>query len=253
MKLVIEKSVTVITPSIGKSTLHEAISSVWDQDYSNITHLIVADGKEYEDKCNFILSSTNSITKKGQKTIVTSVPFNTGGAGFYGHRIYAAFAHLMNTDYILFLDEDNWFKPNHVSSMVRMMDQRFSAGFGYSLRSIYSVDGEYLLDDNCESLGNWPIYWSLRNPEKQRLIDTSCFIFRRDFLEITGHLWHSGWGGDRTYYNEIKNYEHHTTGQHTVCYRLDGNPKSVNKQFFEKGNAETLAFYRGKLPWVNYV
>lgn len=249
MKIRIEPHVVVVTPSIGKETLPDAVSSIWNQDYANITHLVVADGGEYLGSVANRVNTTDSIDRKGQKTIVTPVPFNTGSNGYYGHRIYAAFSHLIDADYILFLDEDNWYKHNHVSSMVEMMEKNPSNGFGYSFRSIYSKEGDYLLDDNCESLGKWPIYWSLTNQDGQYLIDTSCYIFRNDFLKETGHLWHSGWGGDRNYYRQVSGYFHTSTFQHTVCYRLDGNPKSVNEEFFKKGNEVYLNHFKGNLPW----
>ena len=45
MKLMIEKSVTVITPTIGSSKLKDAIASVKNQTYK-CKHLVVCDGPE---------------------------------------------------------------------------------------------------------------------------------------------------------------------------------------------------------------
>ena len=46
MNLVIEKPVTVITPTIGSPKLLDAIKSVANQTYK-CNHLIVVDGPEY--------------------------------------------------------------------------------------------------------------------------------------------------------------------------------------------------------------
>jgi GT2 family glycosyltransferase len=243
MKLVIEKSVVVITPTIGSKKLQDAALSVQNQTYSNLKHLIVVDGTEY-----FNNAVENIPFGKDSDIQILPLPYNTGANGFYGHRIYSGIPHLLNADYIFFLDEDNWYEPDHVSSLVEVLDR--GNDFAYSLRKIYNPDKSYVADDNCEALGEWPIYFTHNDP--QYLIDTSSFAFKREFLEKTCHLWHSGWGGDRRYYYSVlpMNPNFDTNHKHTLCYRLDGNPGSVGADFFIKGNAEQLKHYNGELPWL---
>lgn len=246
MTIRIEFPVTVITPTIGKPTLKKAIESVRDQTYGNITHIIVADGHDYSQD----LLKMDLPRDHGEKIVYTSVPFNTGsqGIGYYGHRIYAGYSHFIPGDYVFFLDEDNWFEPNHVDTLVDLLDHD-RLDFAHSLRKIHDENGNYLIDDNCECLGQWPIWFTHGNP--QYMVDTSTFAFRREYLEETGHLWHSGWGGDRRYFNLVRDTARYdTTKEYTMCYRLDGNPNSVKKNFFEQGNAKQLEVYNGKLPWV---
>jgi glycosyltransferase involved in cell wall biosynthesis len=244
MKLVIEKSVVVITPTIGSPKLADAIKSVQQQTYSNIQHLLVIDGEQYKNAVHAIVHEV------GGFPVRLSLPYNTGktGGNFYGHRIYAGVPHLVNADYIFFLDEDNWYEPDHVASLVEVLDR--GNDFAYSLRKIFNPDKSYVADDNCEALGKWPIYFTHNDP--QYLIDTSSFAFKREFLQKTCHLWHSGWGGDRRYFYSVLagNPKWDTNYKHTLCYRLDGNPKSVNEEFFIKGNAEQLKHYNGELPWL---
>ena len=245
MQLVIEKPVTVITPSIGSSKLLDAIESVRNQTYK-CNHLVVVDGPEYVDVV-MKLAVPSGVTN------VTLTPENTGktGGNFYGHRIYAAYPHLLNSDYILFLDEDNWYEPDHVESLIKTIESK-NLDFSYSLRKIYSADKKYLLDDNCESLGKWEIFLSRGSPHgKHYLIDTSSFCFKREFIQKTCHLWHHGWGGDRHYFYGVKDHARYdTNGKHTLCYRLDGNQGSVTKDFFETGNKTQEAYYQGKFPWL---
>jgi len=228
------KTVTVITPTIGSPKLEDAIDSVLDQTYENVKHLVVIDGHKYKNKVYRYFSD---------RTKFSIAPENTGANGFYGHRIYAAYPHLINSDYIFFLDEDNWYKPNHVESLVATLEQ--GNDFAYSLREIYDVDRNYVCDDNCESLGKWPIFHS----DNEFLIDTSSFAFKRECLISACHLWHFGWGGDRRFYNMVKQRPHDTNGEHTMCYRLDGNEGSVKPQFFHEGNDIQHMKYKGKFPW----
>lgn len=240
MKLVIEKPVTVITPTVGSPKLLDAITSVLNQTYK-CNHVVVADGKEYTQRVLSIIDP--------RLVNIVSSPENTGANGFNGQRIYASYPHLINSDYILFLDEDNWYEPNHVETLINTIEQN-NLDFAYSLRKIYSSDKEYLNDDNCESLGKWPIYFTHDNP--QYLIDTSSYCFKREFIQKTCHLWHSGaWGEDRRYFYAVANHaKFDTNGKHTLCYRLGGNPNSVNKEFFDQGNKQQLEHYKGNLPWL---
>jgi glycosyltransferase involved in cell wall biosynthesis len=241
MKLIIEKSVVVITPTIGSDKLADAIASVQNQTYGNVQHLLVLDGYQY-------LHKAPQVDRDNLKMIM--LPWNTGktGGDFYGHRIYAGIPHLVNAEYVFFLDEDNWYEPDHVASLVEVLDR--GNDFAYSLRKIFNPDKSYVADDNCEALGKWPIYFTHHDP--QYLIDTSSFAFKREFLQKTCHLWHSGWGGDRRYFYSILagNPNWDTNYKHTLCYRLDGNPGSVNADFFIRGNAEQLKHYNGELPWL---
>lgn len=249
MKLVIEKPVTVITPTIGSPKLKDAIESVAKQTYK-CKHLIVCDG--HQARLDMINLNIKPISD--HEINIVETPENTGkalGTSFYGHRIYAAYPHLLNSDYILFLDEDNWYEPDHVETLINTIETK-NLDFAYSLRKIYSTKKDYLLDDNCESLGKWEIFMSRNSPHgKQYLIDTSSFCFKRDFIQKTCHFWHAGWGGDRQYLYAVKDHaKYDTNGKHTLCYRLDGNPNSVTKEFFETGNKTQDAYYGGRFPWV---
>ena len=131
--------------------------------------------------------------------------------------------------------------------------ERHNLDFAYSLRQIYNPEKKYLCNDDCESLGKWEIFMSRKSPHgKQYLIDTSAFLFKRDFIQKTCHLWHSGaWGEDRRYYYAVKDHARYdTNGKYTLCYRLDGNPNSVTKEFFDAGNKTQFDYYEGKYPWV---
>jgi glycosyltransferase involved in cell wall biosynthesis len=248
MELVIERSVVVITPTIGSPKLKDAIASVQSQTYKNIQHLIVVDGADYYDAAFNVMLP---LPKDNIEMLI--LPYNTGktGGDFYGHRIYAGVPHLVNADYVFFLDEDNWYESDHVASLVEVLNR--GNHFAYSLRQIYEPDKTYVCHDNCEALGKWPIYFTYDKAEKQHLIDTSAFAFKKDYIQKTCHFWHHGWGGDRHYlWNSV--LIHHpnwdTNYKHTLCYRLDGNPGSVNREFFIKGNEAQLENYNGVLPWL---
>lgn len=244
MKLIIERSVIVITPTVGSPKLKDAVESVQNQTYRNINHLIVVDGTDYFNSAvdNIPFGLEADIT-------ILPLPYNTGAKGFNGQRIYASIPHLVNSDYVFFLDEDNWYEPDHVKTLVQIIEDQ-KLDWAHSFRKIYTEDKTYVAADLCESLGKWPIYFSHDNP--QYLVDTSSFAFKREFIQATCHRWHSGaWGEDRRYLYSIMNQSKwNSSCQHTLCYRLDGNPKSVTKEFFFEGNKKQLEHYNGVLPWA---
>lgn len=245
MKLIIERSVVVITPTIGSPKVCDAIESVAQQTYKNITHLIVVDGVDEHLK-TFNKNCVHQ-DKDHWNLRFMFLPYNTGANGFYGHRIYAAVPHLLNADYVFFLDEDNWYESDHVASLVEVLER--GNDFAHSLRQIYQPDKTYVCHDNCEALGKWPIYFTHEDPHY--LIDTSSFAFKREFLQKVCHFWHHGWGADRRFFYAVKDEaKWDSSDKHTLCYRLDGNPGSVNRDFFIKGNAAQLEHYNGVLPWL---
>lgn len=257
MRVRIEKSVIVVTPTIGSDKLLDAMQSVEDQTYSNIKHLLVIDGEEHFQKVAEVAKKvrSNGSELNTIKTPYMTLPFNVGGDGYYGHRVYAAIGHLVNADYIAFLDEDNWYEANHISTLVNEIETNPEHEFVYSYRKIWSPDKAYSVEDNCESLGMWPV-WVAPQDQTLRpstLVDTSSYLFKRTFLEKYGYIWNLGWGADRKFFQtvtqnlHVKNY---STFKHTLNYRLDGNPNSVDMDFFIRGN-EFMRQYYGKLPWKN--
>lgn len=237
-------NILVITPTTGSIELVDAIHSVRDQTIP-VDHLVVCDGNKFKEQTKHIV---NKICE-GSGAEACYLPYNTGGGGFYGHRIMAAFSHLVNHEYVLFLDQDNWFEPNHVESLVSEIKQ-FNLDWSYSLRKIHNKDKTYICDDNCESLGRWPVWVN----EEAYLIDSSSYCFKTDFIRKVGHIWDWGWGADRRFYtilkDQIKHQNYTCTGKHTLCYRVGGNEGSVTGEFFVEGNKKTHEKYNGKFPWL---
>ena len=243
------KKALVITPTTGSLELIDAIISVQNQTYSNTEHLIVVDGFNFTAATDEILKKVALISPANVQVTRTDIPFNTGANGFYGHRIMAAFGHLTAHDYIFFLDQDNWYEPNHVESLVAECE-KYKFDWAYSLRNIHDKDKNFICQDNCESLGRWPVYVD----KESHLIDSSTYCFSQNFLRLTGHMWDYGWGADRRYYTLIKDEVQHKnygcSSQYTLNYRLGGNEGSVQADFFLKGNEQTSSIHKGGFPWA---
>jgi len=228
--------VAVVTPTIGSEHLEQNLNSVKDQTYKDVIHYIFKDGigVEIPSWCRNMPSI---------KTI--SLDENVG-KDWYGHRVYAACSFLVNADIIIYLDEDNWLEPTHIEHMVKTIES--GVDWAYSLRRIVDKDGEFICQDNCESLGEWPAYFN----EQVTHIDTSCFAIRRDIATKIGHSWYGQWGADRQFFRALKTHfpKGQCSNEYTVNYRLDGNENSVTKEFFIDGNKITKEKYGEVYPWT---
>lgn len=214
-------SVTIVIPTTGADTLFTAVTSVLEQKYDT-NCLVVVDGPEYSNAVHDQVFPYDD----HPKLKYLYLPENVGANGFYGHRVYAAIGHLVNTDYVGFLDQDNWLDPEHVTYLRNAIDRK-GLDWAYSYRKIVDKDGDFICEDNCESLG-----------KVTGFVDTNCYLLHRKVLINVGHAWHGGWGADRVFYKCASDYfpNFDASGFHTVNYRLGGNEGSVKAEFFIEGN-----------------
>ena len=230
---------TVIIPTTGSKDVKRAIESVLNQSIPTICYL-VCDGEENYGKTKVISDEFggNVLFKK------SFLPINVGSDGFYGHRIYAAFSHLVNTEYVLYLDQDNWFNNNHVESCIETIKSQ-NLDWSYSLRNIYTKDHLFVCEDNCESLGKWKTFMNTH------LIDTNCYCLKTEVAAKVASVWHGKWGQDRVFLHTMMQHfpRFDCTNNYTVNYSLGGNEGSVKKEFFIQGNKLMNDFYNGEFPW----
>jgi len=235
-------SATVIIPTTGAAPVHEAIKSVLNQTYDTKCY-IVCDGPE------FVYAVKNHIKQfekhpNYKNIVLCNLPINVGAKGFYGHRVYAAFTHLIDTEYVMYLDQDNWLSDRHVQLCVETI-QRRNLDWCYSLRQVRSKSGDFICFDDCESLGKWQTYHGIHH------IDTNSYCIKTSVATQLASVWHGGWGQDRVFLQAISQHfpKWDCTNEYTTNYRVDGGKGSVNADFFINGNEVMLKKYDGKYPW----
>jgi len=235
-------SATVIIPTTGAAPVHESIKSVLEQTYDTKCY-IVCDGPE------FVYAVKNHIKQfekhpNYKKIIFCGLPINVGAKGFYGHRVYAAFTHLVDTEYVMYLDQDNWLAPNHVQTCVDIIEKR-NLDWCYSLRQVHNKDGDFICNDDCESLGKWQTYHGINH------IDTNSYCLKTSIAVKLASAWHGGWGQDRVFLSAVTQYfpKWDCTNEYTTHYRVDGGEGSVTADFFINGNEVMNKKYNGVFPW----
>lgn len=238
--------VAIITPATGREELRGCLLSVQRQQFKDLEHVVVIDGKQRSSDVYRRIAEANSSAR------VIELPDATGVDGFRGHRVYGAIPYIVNTEWILFLDEDNWIDPNHVVSLINLA-QKYRLQWAYSLRKIFSSRSTFVCLDNCNSLGWWPSF-----DGGYHHVDTNCYMLRTEIAIQTSHMWHRRSvdpdieTADRALCIKLlKEYPYaFTTGQYTLNYRIGSRiSEARSRAFYTKGNAIISSLYR-KLPWV---
>jgi glycosyltransferase involved in cell wall biosynthesis len=233
--------VTVITPTTGAPYLRQAIESVKNQTYDKIKHLVVVDGQP----------KGRVIAKEYPHIDLIDLPYPTGKDQYNGHRIYGAMTYIANGEFLCFLDEDNWYEPNHIETLVDVISK--GNKWAYSLRKIVSQEGEYICNDDCESLGKWT---SVIN---DKFIDVNCFMIPKAAALGFSPYWYrrARHPQEQPEVDRILSPfmmqnlpEFDTNGQYTINYRVASRGDSVQAEFFLKGNEMMSKQYNGDLPWT---
>jgi glycosyltransferase involved in cell wall biosynthesis len=232
-------TVAVITPTIGNPQLERCIKSVAAQE-APCMHVIVSDGPQHHEEVCRIVSKLRA---KGILNLdnhrLLQLPFNTGANKMNGHRIYAAIPWLVNTDWVAFLDEDNWYEPNHISAMLQAVGTNAAGSKGmewvHSLRSICSDEGHSLVKDCCESLGLLHPTWD----RPGHFCDTSTLMLRRSLACKLAPLWDVPLVADRYISAQlVKDHMGTTSASHSLNYTVgDNHSCGVTAAYFRKGNA----------------
>ncbi len=239
----VEPSVAVITCTTGRNTLLESLNSIFNQTHKNIQHYIVTDAAMDEAAFNHMRASHATPNRHFARW-----PTKVGGEGWECRRLWSAIAPLVNEDLVCFLNDDDWFEPQHIESLVNVIKSGFD--WGYAFRKIYNEDGTYLCDDICESLGEAHPVWNM--PWQNFAEQGSVLMYSHCYRAIAPYFASPGFGNDRLTYQQLRRLypKFAGTGLHTVCFRLGGTGYSVTKEFFEEGNKAMRAAYPDGMPWI---
>lgn len=246
--------VTIITPTTGSKYLKENLLSVKNQTYNNIQHLLFIDGIRHKNKVERVFNETSL-----QENIdiydyidIIELPYSTGMNRFNGHRQYFAGIALAKeeSEYLIFLDEDNYLEDNHVEELLNVVPDN---GWAFSMRNIIDSDGKFICRDLCESLGKYPSILG----DNDYFVDVNCFFLSRQIAIQTAPIWYRKAREpnvpevDRylTAVLKANNIPYECSNKFSVNYRTGNTRLSVKKEFFIEGNKHMSVKYNGNIPW----
>ena len=246
--------VSVITPTTGNPFLKECIESVRNQTYKNIEHIVVVDGKSRWEQAEKVLFEAAFPRGESSSDRLLVLPYPTGTDRYNGHRVYGGTTYFADGDYHLWLDDDNMLEPNHIESLVKLVQEK-NLDWAYSLRKIIDKDGNVLCLDDCESLGMWA---SILHPEDY-FVDVNCYFVKKQVAVGITPVWYRKFREpgqmeiDRAIASVLMHQNNKLkfdcTLDYTVRYRVGNTGLSVQAEFFLKGNEAMLQRHNNKLPW----
>jgi len=240
--------VAVVIPTVLRETLTRAVHSVFDQDLDGrIQILIGIDAVKgpieqlagLEDCCPDNVTLT--IVDPGYSTARRNGGVHACG---YGGSLRAALSFLANSRHVAYLDDDNWFAPNHLSSLRKAIS---GVDWAYSHRWMVDprTDGVVCID-TWESVGpNAGVYAKRFGG----FVDTSSLMI--DKLKCLDVLpcWSDpptprGDCEDRmVFFALTSRYKGNSTGQASSFYTIDPNDvlQKTREEYFQRAGYDWAA------------
>lgn len=221
-----DAAVAILT--IFRPTLLQAIRGIFAQDHpGRIQILIGVDCGTDEAR---MLDTLRAESPERFAITVIDPGYSTAqrNGGLYptrcGGALRTAISYLANSRYVAFLDDDNWWAPSHISSLLRAIQGR---AWAFSRRVLFDARlEEVICRDEWESLGPGVGVYS---NSFGGWVDTSCLMVDKFACHEVLPAWaiarHAeGVGDDRVVFERLKSMPFGATGEYTVFYRivLDG-------------------------------
>ncbi len=229
--------IAVVTSTIGRPTLHETIASVINQTMP-CRHYVFVHGKEHWSKAKEILDQYPNVE-------AVYLPNNNGANGYAMAPVFALAPFVVSEEVMCYVDDDNWIEPTHCSNALHLIEN-YHVDWAFSLRKIVDNQGQYLCEDDCESIGLFT------NVYNTHLVDNTCYSLKTEVARKHAHTWYIPRVSDRTFLAELMRHQLPCacTGTSTANYRLSSDGShSMNAEAFIRGNATMHELFPNGLPW----
>jgi hypothetical protein len=237
------KKISVITPTIGRTSLLRNIQSVQSNAKKlldcNIEHIIIIDGQDYFK--NVMEQIQFSFIRLPNYSIVWFINSKTTGRSGAICRSYGTI--VASGDYLVYLDDDNFFSEEHLK-ICKYYSEKYNVKWLYTARNIIYKNKKII--DFSESLG---AYKNTSYAFLLHFVDTNCYFIERQLAQMNSLKWFispikENWGEDRVFYNTLAFIENkhifvfnatvnYTTTKDIFYYIARGNKKNrqLNKYY----------------------
>jgi len=234
-------TVTVITSSIGRPELRRCVESVQYQTMK-CRHYVYVNGLKWHIPAHEVLRDFPLVHGM-------FLPEETGNSGMGPScaSVFAAAPYLTESDYVFYLNDDDFYEEDHVESLVSLMEKE-NLSWAYSLRRFVDRHGTPVCEDDWDSLGHWPNVFG----DGSFLVDNSCYALRTSVARKHSAAWMKRpYIADRIFLQELKssNLSYGCSGKSTVNYRLGtGTAQSPEALYIECARRARQKFPEG-FPW----
>jgi hypothetical protein len=186
---------TIITPSIGRSSLQFLMESIDQQSVPDQTHHLVLWDAFRTDAA----LSPESLESRARQSIVMRGNFGRNGLA-PGSPLRAVGLMAADTSWVTFADDDVWLDKYHVERILETI-QTSKANWLSTHRHIWQSQAEYIGVDRFESVGD-----SENRTVPYEMCDGNTMVFKREFGVMAAHLYRNttNYDDDRLMYSYLK-------------------------------------------------
>jgi len=211
--------------TVVRPTLAQAIRSVYAQQFPGRIQILVGIDRWEGERAALeaVLAECPSHMAVTQIDLGYSTSQRHGGLypSHYGGALKTLLSYAANSRYVAYLDDDNWYAPDHAATMLRAVHGK---SWAFALRNfIERRSSEFLCHDSWESVGpGGGIYAKVQGG----FVDTNCYVIDTQkccdvFPEWAMTRFAGGTGGDRQVLQRLLDRPWGSNGAYTVNYRQD--------------------------------
>lgn len=220
--------VSVVMPSIGRRDIIKAVESIYLQENVGRVQVLIGIDKPQHD-FSFLYDFLGQCPKSISVNVLypgysTSVRHGGVILAKDGGALRASLTHLANSKYVAYLDDDNWWGNNHLSTLLNAVKDK---AWAYSLRYfVHPITKTQICIDEWESVGPGK---GVFHKKFGGFVDPNCLIINKFLCWQCISLWNlplngdeKGMSADRNIFNFLKNFsEPGSTGIASAFYVLD--------------------------------
>jgi hypothetical protein len=233
--------VAIVMATVVRPSLAQAIRSVYAQRFNGRIQILVGIDRMEGDRAmlDAVVAECPSHVAVTMLDLGYSTSQRHGGVypSHYGGALKTILSYAANSRYVAYLDDDNWYAPDHLASLLEAVKGK---AWAFALRNfIESRTGDFLCPDTWESVGpGRGVYAKAQGG----FVDTNCFLIDKltcndVFPEWAMTRYAGGTGGDRQILRRLIDRPWGTNDSHTVYYRqgLVGLPPYLLWRFHRAG------------------
>lgn len=215
--------VGIVMVTVVRPTLVQAVRSIFAQRFSGRIQILIG-----IDRWSGERAIIEQLTRECPSHIAVStmdLGYSTsrrhGGVypSHFGGALKTILSYAANSRYVAYLDDDNWYAPDHVATM---LDAIAGNAWAFSLRHFVDAHtSELMCPDTWESMGpGRGVYAKAQGG----FVDANCFFIDKlacndVFPEWAMTRFAGGTGGDRQVLEKLRGRPWGTNGAHSVFYR----------------------------------
>ena len=215
--------VGIVMATVLRETFDQAVRSVFTQRFDGRIQILVGIDRWQGDRTGFEQLSNTAPSHVAITTLDLGYSTSQRNGGLYpshyGGALKTILSYAANSRCITYLDDDNWYAPDHVATMLQAM---VGKAWAFSLRHFVDAQtGDVLCADAWESLGpDRGVYAKAQGG----FVDTNCYFIDKlacndVFPEWAMTRFAGGTGGDRQVLQKLRGRPFGTNAAHTLFYR----------------------------------